>query len=71
MKYIVKKRKKTNECDGAATGNYDFGAALGFGMGPVNPNGGPDKFGPIICVPYTQASSTHKRKYKVRRRKNG
>ena len=40
----IRKYKKTNECDTCVTdGGFDY-SGLGFGMGPVNPLGGPDRF---------------------------
>jgi len=67
-KFIIKRKKKTNECDAVDGGgaSYDYAANLGFGMGEVNPIGGPDKFGEIIGAKSFQRK---KRKYKVKRRK--
>ncbi len=48
-RFYIRKNKKTNECDaGVVDGGFDY-SDLGFGMGPVNPLGGPDRFDNIIA----------------------
>lgn len=72
MTVYLRKKKVTNECDGGMVdggavsgdaGGYDFGAALGTGMGPVT-IGGPDRWDNILKV-----SPGPRRKRRIRRRK--
>lgn len=47
-RFYIRKNKKTNECDaGVVDGGFDY-SDLSFGMGPVNPLGGPDRFDNIV-----------------------
>ena len=60
--YIVKKKPKANECDAAPA----VDAALGFGMGPVIVDGGPDRWDNVVWPVQTQAPV---RTYRARKRK--
>lgn len=61
-RYFIRKKKLTNECDGAPMGCPSC-ADFGIGMGPVNPIGGPDRFDNFLAVP------SKKIKRKLRKRK--
>ena len=64
MRYLVKKKKKIKECDSAAgvATQAPIDADMGFGMGPVVVNGGPDRWDNIL-------SPAPKRRYRVKKNK--
>ena len=70
MKFIVHRKKKTNECDGCAGGDMSFpvypDADAPIGMGPVNPMGGPDRWDMGFRF---DSSTPKKRVYRVKRRR--
>ena len=67
MKYIIRKKKDIRECDGCDSGQVSpIDADMAFGMGPVNPIGGPDRWD----IGFRFASSLKRRKKcKIRKRK--
>lgn len=60
-RYFIRKKKVTNECDGAPA-TCPVCGEFSIGMGPVNPIGGPDRFDSFL-------PSVKKSKKKIRRRK--
>lgn len=64
MRYLVKKKKKIKECDGACgvATQAPIDAGMGFGMGPVVVNGGPDRWDNILAP-------TQKRRYRIKKNK--
>jgi hypothetical protein len=48
-RYFIRKKKVTNECDGAPVACPTC-SDFGIGMGPVNPIGGPDRFDTFLPV---------------------
>lgn len=73
MRYIIRKKKHTNECDTGSTGSgdsgYSYASEFGFGMGPVKPNGGPDRWDNIITGLQQQTPAPKRRKYKIRKKR--
>ena len=69
MKYIIHRKKKIKECDGATpteTGIPVYpNPEAPIGMGPVNPMNGPDRWD----MGFRFDSSKKRKKYKIKRRK--
>ena len=69
MKYIIHRKKKIKECDGMGSG--DMGMPVypnpdaPIAMGPVIPNGGPDRWDNAFKFD----TSVPKRKFRVKKRK--
>lgn len=65
MRYLVKKKKKIKECDcgdcGMAT-QAPVSPDMGFGMGPVVVNGGPDRWDNILAP-------SQSRRYRIKRKR--
>ena len=69
MKYIIHRKKKIRECDGAVSPDAGIpvypNPEASIGMGPANPMGGPDRWD----MGFRFDSSKARKKYKIKRRK--